>query len=229
MQEQEEEEDRKRNEEFEKNNAEWCSQYLSDIEARDKATAKKKQTATSSKLRGNKLFKARYCQLQCHFIASLLHGSLSLLHDNRDEENSYLYFMPCTALHLSRRFEEALQQYMEALALTPYDGTAIVTNIAQAHIKLGQFEDALEFLERAVTIDPRNVKVPPGLRVGACVVETDPDSHYPCAVLRHSLAKPLFSPSVCLVGWRKLCSGRRRLTIWTHSTSTRKSQSSSMN
>lgn len=116
MKEQEEEEDRKRNEEFEKNNAEWCSQYLGDIEARDKATAKKKQNSANLKAKGNKYFKAK-------------------------------------------NYSEALDKYMEALMLTPYDGPAIVTNIAQAHIKLGQFDDALEFLDRAVAIDPKNIKV----------------------------------------------------------------------
>ena len=111
----EEEEDRKRNEEFEKNNAEWCKQYLSDIEERDKATAKKKQNAANLKLKGNKFFKAK-------------------------------------------QYAEARDKYMEALALTPYEGTAILTNVAQAYIKMEEYDDALEFLERAVTLDPKCIK-----------------------------------------------------------------------
>lgn len=116
MKDQEEEEDKKRNDEFEKNNSEWCKQYLGDIEARDKATAKKKQNSANLKAKGNKFFKAK-------------------------------------------NFPGALEQYMEALMLMPYDGTAIITNIAQTHIKLKQFDDALEFLERALAVDPKNVKV----------------------------------------------------------------------
>mmetsp|Transcript_18858 Transcript_18858/g.31477 ORF Transcript_18858/g.31477 Transcript_18858/m.31477 type:complete len:928 (+) Transcript_18858:73-2856(+) len=115
IQEKEEEEDRKRNEEFEKNNAEWCKQYLSDIEKRDKATAKKKQESANLKLKGNKFFKAK-------------------------------------------NYADARDKYMEALALTPYDGTAILTNVAQAYIKLQEYDDALEFLERAIALDPKCIK-----------------------------------------------------------------------
>jgi tetratricopeptide (TPR) repeat protein len=183
MQEKEEEEDKKRNEEFEKNNAEWCNQYLSDIEQRDKATAQKKQNATSNKLRGNKLFKAK-------------------------------------------KYPEALEKYMEALTLTPYDGAAIVTNIAQTHIKLKQFDDALEFLERAVTIDPKNIKV------GACLCISTFYTPFlllifillylMCMSCRRILAKPLCCRSVSPTDWRRRCSGRRRLTRWTRGTVTRR-------
>ena len=89
---------------------------MKDIEERDKATVKKKRTSESSRLKGNKLFKAK-------------------------------------------KYDEAVEKYMEALSLTPYDGPAIVTNVAQAHIKLGQYDDALEFLDRAIALDPKNVKV----------------------------------------------------------------------
>lgn len=58
------------------------------MEERKKESEKKKNTSTTLKLKGNKLFKAK-------------------------------------------KFEEALSQYMEALKLSPFDGTAILTNIAQ--------------------------------------------------------------------------------------------------
>lgn len=61
------------------------------MEERQKETEKKKNTATTLKLKGNKLFKAK-------------------------------------------KFDEALIQYMEALKLAPFDGTAILTNIAQVII-----------------------------------------------------------------------------------------------
>jgi tetratricopeptide (TPR) repeat protein len=133
---QKEEED-KQNKLFEENNKEFCSQFLDDMNARKQQTEKKQQTAMTLKLKGNKYFKAR-------------------------------------------KFLEALEQYMEALKLAPFDGTAILTNIAQvqpsfypslpfigpsplsstpqAHIQLNNFEDALEFLDRALYLDPKCLK-----------------------------------------------------------------------
>lgn len=60
----------------------------------------------------------------------------------------------------AKRFQEALECYMEGLALTPYDDIAVnlVTNIAQAHIKLEEYDDAMEFLDRAIALDPKNIK-----------------------------------------------------------------------
>lgn len=58
----------------------------------------------------------------------------------------------------AKKYEEALGQYMEALKVSPYEGTAIVTNIAQAQIQLQSYEDALEFLNRAIYLQPNCVK-----------------------------------------------------------------------
>eukprot|EP00604_Paraphysomonas_vestita_P001519 CAMPEP_0174822658 /NCGR_PEP_ID=MMETSP1107-20130205/17506_1 /TAXON_ID=36770 /ORGANISM="Paraphysomonas vestita, Strain GFlagA" /LENGTH=277 /DNA_ID=CAMNT_0016042253 /DNA_START=22 /DNA_END=852 /DNA_ORIENTATION=+ len=109
------EEEEKQNKAFEENNKEFCTKFLADMEERKKESEKKKNTSTTLKLKGNKLFKAK-------------------------------------------KFEEALSQYMEALKLSPFDGTAILTNIAQAHIQLTQYEDALEFLNRALYLDPNCIK-----------------------------------------------------------------------
>lgn len=76
----------------------------------------------------------------------------------KKKQNSANFKLKGNKFFKAKNYTEALDKYMEALMLTPYDGTAIVTNIAQAHIKLGQFEDALEFLERAVKVDPKNIK-----------------------------------------------------------------------
>jgi tetratricopeptide (TPR) repeat protein len=84
---QKEEEDLQ-NKQFEETNKEFCSQFLTDMNERQRQTEKKQQTANTLKLKGNKYFKAK-------------------------------------------KFQEALEQYMEGLKLSPFDGTALLTNIAQ--------------------------------------------------------------------------------------------------
>jgi tetratricopeptide (TPR) repeat protein len=48
-----------RNREFEKNNAEFCDQFLTDMEKRKKVTEKKQESADISRLKGNRYFKAK--------------------------------------------------------------------------------------------------------------------------------------------------------------------------
>lgn len=48
-----------RNKEFEKNNAEFCNQFLTDMEERKKVTEKKQGSADISRLKGNRFFKAK--------------------------------------------------------------------------------------------------------------------------------------------------------------------------
>lgn len=55
---QQREEDLK-NKEFEKNNAEFCNQFVADMEQRKKLTAKKQESADISRLKGNRYFKAK--------------------------------------------------------------------------------------------------------------------------------------------------------------------------
>lgn len=48
-----------RNKEFEKNNAEFCSEFLTDMDKRKKVTEKKQESADISRLKGNRYFKAK--------------------------------------------------------------------------------------------------------------------------------------------------------------------------
>ena len=56
-----------------------------------------------------------------------------------------------------RRYEEALKSYHDALKLDPV-GVAILTNIAQAHLKLKQYDDVVEFCDRALFVKPDSTK-----------------------------------------------------------------------
>ena len=51
------EEERVRNEMFEKNNPEFCSQYIEDIKQRTESQKKKQDSAEVSRIKGNNAFK----------------------------------------------------------------------------------------------------------------------------------------------------------------------------
>lgn len=57
----------------------------------------------------------------------------------------------------AKDFARSLEFYMDALKESPFDGK-LVLNIAQAHIKLNQLDDAEEFLARTLFLEPNNVK-----------------------------------------------------------------------
>lgn len=59
LREREAEEERRRNEIFEKSNPEFCQQFMQDMETRKKTSQKKQETADALRLKGNKYFKAR--------------------------------------------------------------------------------------------------------------------------------------------------------------------------
>ena len=56
------------------------------------------------------------------------------------------------------KFDEAREEYLQALKLTPFD-TKILLNIAQVYIKTKEFTKALEFLSRVLYFTPDNAKV----------------------------------------------------------------------
>lgn len=64
--------DKIRNSEFEKNNSEFCNQYIGDMKEREKSLEKKKEDANSSRLKGNKFFKRKeYPVALEHYMAAL--------------------------------------------------------------------------------------------------------------------------------------------------------------
>lgn len=64
-------EEKKRNEEFEKNNKEFCEKYVNDLAAREKEKNKRVQGSDSSRLRGNNYFKLKRYEdaLKCYMDA----------------------------------------------------------------------------------------------------------------------------------------------------------------
>ena len=59
MEEKQREEEKNKNEIFEKNNPEFCNQYLEDIKQRTETQKKKQDSAEVSRLKGNAAFKKK--------------------------------------------------------------------------------------------------------------------------------------------------------------------------
>lgn len=57
----------------------------------------------------------------------------------------------------AKQYEKALELYMESLKLAAYD-TAVLGNVAMAHLKLENWEQAIEFCDRTLYVDPKNTK-----------------------------------------------------------------------
>lgn len=58
----------------------------------------------------------------------------------------------------AKKFQEALEHYVESLKIMPYDKKTLL-NIAQVHIKLGDYDEAMEFISRTLYLNPKNAKV----------------------------------------------------------------------
>jgi tetratricopeptide (TPR) repeat protein len=100
--------------EFEKNNPEFCTNFIEDMKKREKSKLRKETTAARQKQKGNVAF-------------------------------------------AKRDYEAALRRYREALDEVPFL-VPVLSNIAQCHIKLKQYDDAVEFCTRALYLNPKWVK-----------------------------------------------------------------------
>ena len=99
---------------FEKNNPEFCNNFIDDMKKREKTKTRKATTAEVQKQKGNKAFK-------------------------------------------KRDYEKALRRYQEALDEIPYL-VPVLSNMAQCHLKLKNYDDAIEYCTRALFLKPTWVK-----------------------------------------------------------------------
>jgi len=60
-------------------------------------------------------------------------------------------------LYQKKQYQDALNYYMESLKVLPFE-VKTLTNIAQVYIKLKSYDDAIEFLNRSLFVDDKNVK-----------------------------------------------------------------------
>ena len=104
------------NEEFEKNNPEFCQQFLSDMNERNKVLERKKESADSLRIKGNNAFKKR----DYHFALTLYRDSLKL---SPYSEKTLLNIAQC--LIKIQSYDDALEMLKRVLFLNDQNAKVI--------------------------------------------------------------------------------------------------------
>ena len=143
----EKEEEDRRNQEFERNNPEFCTNFVKDMNERRKAQEKKAETAEVLRLKGNKFFKAK------DFEAALAHYMDALKHTPFDSK--LLLNIAQAAIKL-RQLPDALEFLRRTLFLD--DGRNVKALSRQAFVlsELGQYDEALQAVTAALALDASN-------------------------------------------------------------------------
>ena len=122
-----EEKEKRDNEEFERSNPEFCQQFISDMEERNKALAKKQENADSLRIKGNQAFKRKDFSL----ALTLYKDSLKL---QPYSEKTLLNIAQC--LIKLTLYEDALEMLKRVLFL----------NDQNAKVRTSSTENSLEFI-----------------------------------------------------------------------------------
>ncbi|CAM9252279.1 unnamed protein product, partial [Ectocarpus fasciculatus] len=146
LEEREKLEEKKRNEEFEKNNKEFCDKYLHDMTEREKEKNKKIQGADSSRLRGNNYFKHKKFDdaLKCYMDAL------------KDQPFDPKILINIAQVHIKcDRTEDALEFLARVLRVDSAHTKALSR---KGHVlsSLGRIAEALESARKALGNEPDN-------------------------------------------------------------------------
>ncbi|TMW67279.1 hypothetical protein Poli38472_012395 [Pythium oligandrum] len=169
-----------RNQEFEKNNPEFCQQFQQDLEKRQRSQRTKERDADKSKQLGNRCYKRReYDMAIKHYMQALEHAPFNVavlanlaqtylrieaLEDSVEFSTRALYVEPmhvkalsrrATVWHRQKKWKEAAEDMEKALELAPEN-----TDVIEQHsIIVGDYEDSLvqqELDSRMRSSDPRD-------------------------------------------------------------------------
>lgn len=155
------EEEATKNAEFEKNNPDFCNQFVEDMQKRNKAIQKKQESADIARLRGNRFFKAK------QFDRAL------------DEYMEALKVLPYEIKTLTNiaQVHIKLKQYddsLEFLSRTLYLDSKHIKGLSRKAFVLGetgQPKEALECIHRALKVDPSNAELLGQEKEINCVLE----------------------------------------------------------
>ncbi len=142
-------EDDARNKEFEKNNPDFCNQYLDDMRKRSEDIAKKRESADSARLKGNNYFKKKlYDDALSYYIESL---KLSPYDVKTLTNMAQVYIQ-------KEEYDDALEYLTRTLYL---DKTHIKALSRKAYILRTQDKphQALEVIKSALELSPNNDEI----------------------------------------------------------------------
>eukprot|EP01036_Dinobryon_divergens_P025280 gene25280-33810_t len=138
-----------KNKEFESQNPEFCSQFLSDAEKRQQIIAKKQESADISRLKGNRYFKARNFERALELYMEALKESP---YDSKTLLN-------VAQVHIkSKNLEDASEFIKRTLYLEPKNVKAL-SRKAFVHCEMKNMAEATEAISQALLIDPHNIEL----------------------------------------------------------------------
>ena len=142
-------EERVKNEEFERQNAEFCTQFVGDMEERNRAIQKKKETAEGTRNRGNRHFKRGE---HTEALALYMDALRLLPYDTKTLCNIAQCHIKLAEL------DDALDFLGRTLAVEPAHVKALSR---QAHVlsERGDYAAALEALTRALAAEPGSAEL----------------------------------------------------------------------
>lgn len=182
-------EEAKRNEEFEKNNAEFCKQFVGDMKERSKAIQKKKDEAESLRNKGNRHFKRKEYVPQA--LAAYMESLKLEPYETKTLTNIAQVFIKINEL------DDAQDFLGRAVSIDP-DHVKAHSRLAFVMGEKCQFRDALQHAQKALKNDPTNADLIEQQReLEIMAREADQESE-----LRNMMAPPppIFETEYCTAG-----------------------------
>lgn len=140
-------EDKIKNEQFEKSNPDFCSQFLEDMQTREKVTKKKQDSAEVARLKGNRSFKKKEFEEALGFYMEALKV---LPYDAKTLTNIAQVYIK------QRNWDEAFEFLQRTLRLEPHHIKAL-SRKALVLCELAQPDEALKCVAKALRLEPTNV------------------------------------------------------------------------
>lgn len=134
--------EKQRNKEFEASNPDFCTQFKEDLEKRQRTKHEKERIAESEFSTWAALYRSVDPWATANNVVCL-----SMTECKQQGNQSYK----------RRQYKTAIHSYMQALDKSPFN-VAVLTNLAQCHLRLDNLDDAVEFSSRALFVDPSHVK-----------------------------------------------------------------------
>jgi len=135
-----------RNKEFEKNNPEFCNQYLGDMEKRKKATEQKQESADIARLKGNRYFKAKtYDRALEYYMDSLKQSPF----DAKTVNNIAQVYIK------TKEYDDALEFLARTLYLEPNNIKALSRKTTVLG-EQGHIAEAMDTVAQALAVEPTN-------------------------------------------------------------------------
>lgn len=139
-------EEKRKNEEFEKNNAEFCSQFMEDMKDREKSMQKKKDTAETYRLKGNKFYKRKEYESA---LQNYLESLKVLPYDVRTLIN-------IAQVHIAtKNFEDAVD-FLDRTLKLDVNHVKALSRKAFVLSETGNPKEALVLVSKAIKLDSKN-------------------------------------------------------------------------